>query len=123
MINRKQQSRFILLPPPLRTSESPCSSLPPVIHSAHGPRPARSSAPPLHQLRRSHHRPRLPDDGALPWHAQLDAGFHVLKREQAEILRGYHDAKLQRFAQLEARMKEVERRIQSLDRGGITESP
>jgi hypothetical protein len=77
-----------------------------------------------------------------PWHAQLDAGFHILKREQAEILRGYHDAKLQRFAQLEARMKEVERRIQvrwqasfcceswhlcldckALDRGGITESP
>jgi hypothetical protein len=54
-----------------------------------------------------------------PWHAQLDAGFHVLKREQAEILRGYHDAKLQRFAH----SWHLYLDCKSLDRGGITESP
>jgi hypothetical protein len=47
-----------------------------------------------------------------PWHVQLDTAFHTLKGEQAEILKGYHDAKLQRFAQLEARMEGLERRMQ-----------
>ncbi|KAF8205337.1 hypothetical protein K438DRAFT_1818955 [Mycena galopus ATCC 62051] len=51
-----------------------------------------------------------------PWHVQLDTAFHNLRGEQAEILKGYHDAKLRRFAQLEARMEGLERRIQALDR-------
>ncbi|KAF7369445.1 Mitochondrial phosphate carrier protein [Mycena venus] len=48
-----------------------------------------------------------------PWHVQLDTAFHNLKGEQAEILKGYHNAKLRRFSQLEARMEGLERRMQN----------
>ncbi|KAJ7090776.1 hypothetical protein B0H15DRAFT_884044 [Mycena belliarum] len=50
-----------------------------------------------------------------PWHHQLDAAFHVLKAEQAEMLRTYHDVKLRRFGELERRMQELEKRMQVQD--------
>ncbi|KAJ7671733.1 hypothetical protein B0H17DRAFT_1085035 [Mycena rosella] len=51
-----------------------------------------------------------------PWHYQLDNAFHVLKDDQAEMLRNYHDVKIQRFGELERRMEGLERRMQALDR-------
>ncbi|KAJ7731314.1 hypothetical protein DFH07DRAFT_755762 [Mycena maculata] len=47
-----------------------------------------------------------------PWHHQLDAGFHILKDEQAGTLKGYHEVKIQRFTELERRMEGLERRMQ-----------
>ncbi|KAJ7457794.1 hypothetical protein FB451DRAFT_588869 [Mycena latifolia] len=58
-----------------------------------------------------------------PWHHQLDAAFHVLKDEQAEMLRTYHDVKLRRFGELERRMEGLEQRMQALDRVAASGSP
>ncbi|KAJ7608612.1 hypothetical protein DFH06DRAFT_1245925 [Mycena polygramma] len=55
-----------------------------------------------------------------PWHHQLDAAFHVLKDEQARMLREYHEVKVQRFSELERRLGGLEKRIQALDRAGET---
>ncbi|KAJ6573390.1 hypothetical protein DFH09DRAFT_1312091 [Mycena vulgaris] len=57
-----------------------------------------------------------------PWHYQLDNAFHGLKDEQAEMLRMYHDVKIQRFSELERRMEGLERRIQALDRAAASGS-
>ncbi|KAJ7140722.1 hypothetical protein C8R44DRAFT_866420 [Mycena epipterygia] len=58
-----------------------------------------------------------------PWHYQLDDAFHVLKDEQAGMLKGYHEVKIQRFTELERRMEGLERRMQALDRSKASSSP
>ncbi|KAJ7148955.1 hypothetical protein C8R43DRAFT_1007773, partial [Mycena crocata] len=47
-----------------------------------------------------------------PWHHELDHAFQGLKHQQAGMLKEYHDAKIQRFSDLERRMEELERRMQ-----------
>ncbi|KAI0695728.1 hypothetical protein BC835DRAFT_1272921 [Cytidiella melzeri] len=46
-----------------------------------------------------------------PWHHQLDDEFKRLKIEQARMLKELHDAKLQKFAQVEARVIAIEQKL------------
>ncbi|KAI0337552.1 hypothetical protein BDW22DRAFT_866971 [Trametopsis cervina] len=46
-----------------------------------------------------------------PWHHQLDNEFKKLKEEQGRMLRELHDAKLQRFSEVEGRVIGIERKL------------
>ncbi|KAF7311789.1 Mitochondrial phosphate carrier protein [Mycena indigotica] len=48
-----------------------------------------------------------------PWHHELDEAFRRLKAEQGEVLREYHQLKIERFKDLEKKMGELERRLGS----------
>ena len=48
-----------------------------------------------------------------PWHHQLDDEFKKLKAEQARMLKELHDAKLQRFAEVEARVITIEQKLKA----------
>lgn len=46
-----------------------------------------------------------------PWHHTLDDEFKKLKTEQARMLKDLHDAKIQKFSEVEARVIVIEQKL------------
>ncbi|KAI0084177.1 hypothetical protein BDY19DRAFT_973488 [Irpex rosettiformis] len=46
-----------------------------------------------------------------PWHHTLDDEFKKLKLEQSRMLKELHDAKLQKFSEVEARVITIEQKL------------
>ncbi|KAI0765511.1 hypothetical protein BC629DRAFT_1540851 [Irpex lacteus] len=46
-----------------------------------------------------------------PWHHQLDEEFKKMKVEQARMLKDLHDAKIQKFSEVEARVIAIEHKL------------
>ncbi|TRM65512.1 hypothetical protein BD626DRAFT_399355 [Schizophyllum amplum] len=46
-----------------------------------------------------------------PWHHELDSEFKRLKEEQTRMLKELHDAKLERIAQVEAKIIAIDQKL------------
>ena len=49
-----------------------------------------------------------------PWHHELDSEFKRLKEEQTRMLKELHDAKLERIAQVEAKIIQIDHKLRGI---------